>query len=122
MSAVVIHVLTVIHLMIALALIGVVLLQRSEGGGLGIGSSGGMGSFMTARGTGNLLTRTTVILAVLFLLTSIVLAKFSIPTGEPRSIIDTLAPVTGPATTPAPGTPAAPATPAPSGGAPSVPR
>lgn len=121
MSAVVIHVLTVLHLMIALALIGVVLLQRSEGGGLGIGSSGGMGSFMTARGTGNLLTRTTVILAVLFLITSVVLAKFSIPTGEPRSIIDTLAPVTGPATTPAPGTaPAAPATPAPSGG-PSVP-
>src|SRR5262252_1314163 len=101
------HVIIVIHLMIALALIGVVLLQRSEGGGLGIGSSGGMGSFMSARGTGNLLTRTTVILAVIFLCTSIVLAKFSIPTGEPRSIMDTLAPVTGPATTPA-----APATPA----------
>jgi preprotein translocase subunit SecG len=118
MSAVVIHVLTVLHLMIAVALIGVVLLQRSEGGGLGIGSTGGMGGFMTARGTGNLLTRTTVILAVLFLLTSIVLAKFSIPTGEPRSIIDTIPPVTGPATPPAPAAPAAPATP----DAPSVPR
>jgi len=48
------HVIIVIHLMLVLALIGVVLLQRSEGGGLGIGSSGG---FMTSRGTANVLTR-----------------------------------------------------------------
>ena len=57
------HVIIVIHLMLVLALIGVVLLQRSEGGGLGIGSTGG---FMTSRGTANVLTRATAILAGLF--------------------------------------------------------
>ena len=63
-----------------------------------------MGGFMTARGTGNLLTRTTAILAVLFLVTSVVLAMIRrIPTGEPRRSSITLPPVTGPATTPAPG-------------------
>ncbi|MGA8946142.1 MAG: preprotein translocase subunit SecG, partial [Pseudolabrys sp.] len=60
------HVIIVIHLMLVLALIGVVLLQRSEGGGLGIGSTGG---FMTSRGTANVLTRATAILAGLFFLT-----------------------------------------------------
>lgn len=67
----------VIHLLIAFALIGVILLQRSEGGGLGIGggsSGGGMGGFMSARGTANLLTRTTAILAVMFVTTSLILA------------------------------------------------
>ena len=65
----------VIHLMLALALISVVLIQQSEGGGLGIGGgSGGMGGFATARGTANLLTRTTSILAFGFLITSISLA------------------------------------------------
>jgi len=48
-------VLLIIHLFVTLALIGVVLIQRSEGGGLGIGSSQGMGSFMSGRGTANLL-------------------------------------------------------------------
>jgi preprotein translocase subunit SecG len=62
-------VLLVVHLMIALALCGVVLLQRSEGGALGIG--GGGGGFMTGRGTANLLTRTTAVLAAAFFLTSI---------------------------------------------------
>ena len=50
-------VLLIVHLFVTLALIGVVLIQRSEGGGLGIGSSQGMGSFMSGRGTANLLTR-----------------------------------------------------------------
>ena len=50
----------VIHLMLVLAMIGAVLLQKSEGGGLGIGSTGG---FMSSRGTANVLTRTTAILA-----------------------------------------------------------
>ena len=53
----------VIHLMIVLALVGVVLLQRSEGGGLGIGGGSG---FMTARGAANALTRATAILAAAF--------------------------------------------------------
>jgi preprotein translocase subunit SecG len=69
-------VLTVVHLMIALALVGVVLVQRSEGGGLGLGGStgGGMGGFMTARGTANLLTRATAGLAAAFMVTSLTLA------------------------------------------------
>lgn len=70
-------VLLVIHLMIALAMIGVVLLQRSEGGALGIGGGGGggggMGGLMTGRGTANLLSRTTAILAASFMCTSILL-------------------------------------------------
>ena len=60
-------VLLIIHLFVTLALIGVVLIQRSEGGGLGIGTSQGMGSFMSGRGTANLLTRTTAVLAAIFM-------------------------------------------------------
>ncbi len=66
--------LRVLHLFVTLAMIGVVLIQRSEGGGLGIGTSQGMGSFMSGRGTANLLTRTTAILAALFFSISLVLA------------------------------------------------
>ena len=64
------EVILAIHLMIAAALVAVVLLQRSEGGGLGIGGggSGGMGGFMSARGTANLLTRATAIWLHVFLL------------------------------------------------------
>ena len=65
-------VLLVIHLIVALALIGAVLLQRSEGGALGIGSGGGGGgNLFLARGVGNALTRTTAILALCFFITSI---------------------------------------------------
>lgn len=64
-------VLLVVHLMIAAALCVVVLLQRSEGGALGIGGSGGAGGFMTGRGTANMLTRLTAGLAAAFFLTSI---------------------------------------------------
>ena len=67
-------VLLVIHVIVTLSLIGVVLVQRSEGGGLGIGGGQGMGSFMTGRGTANLLTRTTAILATIFLALSLILA------------------------------------------------
>jgi preprotein translocase subunit SecG len=70
----VITVLLIIHLFVTLALIGVVLIQRSEGGGLGIGSSQGMGAFMSGRGTANLLTRTTAILATAFMVLSLTLA------------------------------------------------
>ena len=66
-------VLLVIHLILALALIGVVLIQRSEGGALGIGGGGGMSGFMTGRATANLLTRATAILAAGFFLTSMAL-------------------------------------------------
>ena len=68
-----IEVLLVIHLIIAAAMVGVVLLQKSEGGALGIGGGGGAGGFLTGRGTDNLLTRTTAGLAVAFFATSLLL-------------------------------------------------
>ncbi|MDE2333077.1 MAG: preprotein translocase subunit SecG [Rhodospirillales bacterium] len=67
-------VLLIIHLFVTIALIGVVLIQRSEGGGLGIGSSQGMGAFMGGRGTANLLTRATAVLATAFFVLSMTLA------------------------------------------------
>ena len=67
-----IAVLLVVHIMVAVALIGVVLLQRSEGGALGIGGGGG-GGFMTGRGAGNALTKTTAVLAAMFFATSMAL-------------------------------------------------
>ena len=68
-------VLLLIHLFLALAIIGLVLLQRSEGGGLGIGggSGGGLGDFASARGTANALTKATAICAGLFFCTSLIL-------------------------------------------------
>src|ERR1700739_2155606 len=65
-------VLIIIHLMLVLALIGVVLLQKSEGGGLVSGGTGG--GFMTSRGTANVLSRTTALLAAGFFLTSLALS------------------------------------------------
>jgi preprotein translocase subunit SecG len=78
------HVVIVIHLMLVLALIGVVLLQKSEGGGLGIGSTSG---FMTSRGTANVLTRATAILAALFFVTSLVLSILAGANRAPTSIL-----------------------------------
>ncbi|MGD9868130.1 MAG: preprotein translocase subunit SecG [Hyphomicrobiales bacterium] len=83
-------VLLVIHLMIAAALVGVVLLQRSEGGALGIGGGGGGGGFMTGRGTANLLTRVTAVLAVAFFATSILLTIVARQGTAPRSLLDSL--------------------------------
>lgn len=80
-------VLLVVHLMIALALVGVILLQRSEGGALGIGGGTG-GGLMTGRAAGNLLTRTTAILAAGFFITSLVLALMANHRDKPRSILD----------------------------------
>jgi preprotein translocase subunit SecG len=74
-------VLRVLHVFVTLAMIGVVLIQRSEGGGLGIGSTQGMGSFMSGRGTANLLTRTTAILGSLFFGISLALALLNRGTG-----------------------------------------
>lgn len=115
-----ITVLLVIHILIAIALIVVVLLQRSEGGGLGIGTSGGMGGFMTARGTANLLTRTTAVLAGCFMVMSIVLTVLaSRPAQQQRSILDMPA---QPALPSAPTQPTAPTpTPAPTQPAPAAP-
>ena len=77
-----------IHILIALGLVITVLLQRSEGGGLGIGGGGGGGGFMTARGTANLLTRLTTILAVGFFTTTVTLAIMAGAGKEPVSIVD----------------------------------
>jgi preprotein translocase subunit SecG len=99
-------VLIIIHLIIVLALIGVVLLQRSEGGGMGLGGGGGgVSGFMTGRGQANALTRATAILAALFFVTSIALTVMATSTRAPRSILDGGAPAA-----PAPGqqAPAAP--------------
>jgi len=84
------HVVIVIHLMLVLALIGVVLLQKSEGGGLGIGSTGG---FMTSRGTANVLTRATAILAGLFFATSLILSILAGMNRKPSSILQGSQPV-----------------------------
>ncbi|MFD0936834.1 preprotein translocase subunit SecG, partial [Methylobacterium trifolii] len=83
-------VLIVVHLIIVLSLIGVVLLQRSDGGlGLGGGSSGGgVSGFMTGRGQANALTRATAILAALFFATSMTLGVMSHRTTAPKSIFD----------------------------------
>ena len=79
-------VLIVIHLMVVSAMIGLVLLQKSEGGGLGMGSGGG-GGFMSSRGTTNVLTRTTAILAGAFFAISLVLSILAGIDRKPRSII-----------------------------------
>ena len=114
----------VIHILLAIALIAVVLLQRSEGGALGIGGGGGMGGFMTGRGAANLLTRTTAILAAAFMVTSLTLAMLAThQSNVSHSILDQPASSSAPAQTPAtptqvPAQPANPAVPA----APAVPK
>jgi len=83
-------VIIIVHLVIVLALIGVVLLQRSEGGlGLGGGGSGGVSGFMTGRGQTNALTRATAVLAAVFFLTSLILGWMAAQNRGPRSILDT---------------------------------
>jgi preprotein translocase subunit SecG len=106
-------VLLIVHVMIAAALIGVVLLQRSEGGALGIG--GGGGGFMTGRGAANLLTRVTAGLAAAFFATSLLLSIIATRTEAPRSILDA----------PPAGVPGQPSAPRPQGapqGAPGLPQ
>jgi preprotein translocase subunit SecG len=95
--------LIVVHLLVVIALVAVVLLQRSEGGALGIGGGGG---FMTGRGQANALSRATAILAALFFATSLIMSILAGWSRTPRSILDT----TAPASTTAPvNKPAAPA-------------
>jgi len=76
-----------IHIIIAVSLVAVVLLQRSEGGGLGIGGGQG-GGFMTARSTANMMTRLTTILAACFFATSIILAILSGSDRNAPSVVD----------------------------------
>src|ERR1700739_3895199 len=116
-----IEVLLVLHVFVTIALIGVVLIQRSEGGGLGLGASQGMGNFMTGRGTANLLTRATAVLGTLFFALSLGLALLyhnSANTGAAAILNGPTAPapIAPPAPAPLPQTPAdAFPAPAPSG-------
>ena len=106
-----IQVLLVIHLFLALSLVVSVLLQRSEGGALGIGG-GTMGGLMTARGSANLMTRVTGILAACFIISSLTLAILSSATKKPSSILDRApAAVTQPQPADPAKAPAAPAVP-----------
>lgn len=87
----------VIHLLIVLALVGVVLIQRSEGGGLGIGGGSG---FMTARGAANALTRTTAILGAAFFATSLILGIMAYKGERPTDILNRIPAATGTQTQP----------------------
>ena len=115
----------VVHLMLAVGLVAIILLQKSEGGALGMGGSGGggMSGFLTGRAAGNILTRVTAVLAALFMCTSLALAIMSSKGNRaPASVTDRPSP-TAPAkntlpsinqtqpTMPAPTEPAKPSVP-----------
>jgi len=89
------QVLLVVHLLIALGLVGLVLIQRSEGGGLGMGGGGGGGggAMMSVRGTANFLSRATGVLAACFMATSIALAILATSNSAPTSILEPTTPV-----------------------------
>src|SRR5215467_2533603 len=106
-----IAVLLAVHLIVILAMIGVILLQKSEGGGLGMGG-GGMSGFMTGRSTANLLTRVTAIFAAAFMTTSVLLVVVHNREHAPRSILEQGLPA-GPAAPSPPAAPIAPAAPPP---------
>ncbi len=86
-----IAVITVIHLILAIAIVVLVLLQRSEGGALGIGGSGNIGGLVSGQAAGNFLTKATAGLAAGFMATSILLTILAGATGERRSIADDIA-------------------------------
>jgi preprotein translocase subunit SecG len=100
----------IVHVFIALALVGVVLLQKSEGGALGMGG-GGMSGFMTGRSTANLLTRTTAGLAAAFFVTSVLLVVLSNVGRQPHSVIQDIP--AGPVIPTTPAAPQVPSQPAP---------
>ncbi len=80
----------ILHIIIAILMVGVILIQKSEGGGLGMGG-GSMGGLMTTRGTANLLTRATAVLITLFFTTTIVLAILFKGSTKPKaSLLDTI--------------------------------
>jgi preprotein translocase subunit SecG len=99
-------VLIIVHLLVAISLIFVVLLQRSEGGALGMGGGGsGLGGLFSPRGAASTLTRTTAILGLVFFITSMSLTLLSLGARQPTSILNQVAPGTAaPANTKAPPT------------------
>ena len=104
--------LLIVQSLVAISLIGTILMQRSEGGGLGVGGSSS--GFMTARGAADFLTRSTAVLGALFIVLSIVMAAIAGATREPAKIDTSLAGKLAPAqqqqqsqpTQPAPAQPA----------------
>lgn len=92
--------LTVVQAIVAAALVGIVLMQRSEGGGLGIGGGGSPGGLMNARGAADFLTRTTKWLAVIFVVLAIVLAGVAVETTTGSEIDETLDRTVAPANDP----------------------
>lgn len=111
--------LTVVQALVAATLVGVILMQRSEGGGLGVGGS--PSGFMSARGAADFLTRATSVLAVMFVVLSIALAALAVGATSGRSIdtsldrgvpaaVDPLAGATQPAAAPPSAAPAPAAT------------
>ncbi|MEO7815019.1 MAG: preprotein translocase subunit SecG [Sphingomicrobium sp.] len=115
--------LLIVQTLIAASLVGVILIQRSEGGGLGVGGSSS--GFMTARGAADFLTRSTAVLGGLFIVLSIMLAAYAGVTSKPvtvdTSLVNQSAPAAAPAPAPMPGVPAKPATTGQSQPAPAVP-
>ena len=116
----------VFHILLAVAIIGIVLLQRGKGADAGAGfGAGASGTVFGARGSANFLSRTTAVLATLFFLTSLGLTYLFSQQKAPTSVVDTVkpaetapAPVTAPSISPAPATdptalPATPAAPTP---------
>jgi preprotein translocase subunit SecG len=97
--------LLIVQTVIAASLVGVILMQRSEGGGLGVGGSSS--GFMTARGAADFLTRSTAVLGALFVVLSIVLAAVAGVSREPPTIDTSLANTLAPAPAPAPTVPLA---------------
>ena len=92
--------LSVLQGIVAAALVGIVLMQRSEGGGLGIGGGGGPGGLMSARGAADFLTRTTKWLAVVFVVLAIVLAAVAVDATSGSEIDTTLDRTVAPAADP----------------------
>ena len=103
--------LLIVQTQIAATQVGTILVQRSEGGGLGVGGSSS--GFMTARGAADFLTRLTAVLGALFILLSILLAGYAGATAKPvavdTSLVNQAAPIAGATPAPMPGVPAKPA-------------
>lgn len=82
--------LTVLQAIVAAAMVGTILMQKSEGGGLGLGGGGAPGGMLSARGAGDFLTRTTAVLAVTFVGLSIVLAAMAVNSASGQAVVTTL--------------------------------
>ena len=115
--------LLIVQSLVAISLIGTILMQRSEGGGLGVGGSSS--GFMTARGAADFLTRSTAVLGGTFVVLSIVMAAYAGASREPTKIDTSLAgkaaPLQTPKTAPAKPVPAPTSAPANNQSAPAVP-